>query len=96
MICRFVLGGGIALGVLVGINFFWKISAHMTGLGGLAGGITGLVLELQVNLQDYFVIAVLIAGIVGTARMYLKSHSFLQIAAGWLLGFSSMLLTLCL
>ena len=96
IITHFVLGATIALALLVGVNFFWKISAHMTGLGGLAGGITSMVVLLQVNLQGYFLLAILISGFVGSARMLLRAHSFLQIAAGWILGFVSMFLTLTL
>lgn len=96
IITHFVLGAAVALAVLVVINFFWKISAHMTALGGLAGGITSLVVLLQVNLQGYFLLAVLISGLVGSARMLLKAHSLLQIAAGWLLGFGAMFFTLML
>lgn len=96
LITHFVLGASIALAVLVGINFFWKISAHMTALGGLAGGITSLVFLLQVNLHTYFLITVLVSGLVGSSRMLLKAHSFLQIAAGWLMGFAVMFFTLTL
>ena len=37
-----LLGACVALIIALVINFFWKISAHMLGIGGLLGGIMGI------------------------------------------------------
>ena len=37
-----VFGTAVAMLIAMCINFFWKISAHMIGIGGLLGGIMGI------------------------------------------------------
>lgn len=70
------------------ITFFWKMSAHMTGLGGL--------LAVVIVMSDTFptfqslyplIIGILLAGIVGTSRLYLNAHSPREVYAGLVYGF---------
>ena len=35
----------------------------------------------------YFIISILVSGVVGSARLYLKSHSASQVYAGFAVGF---------
>lgn len=78
----------LALVVSMCINFFWKISAHMLGIGGLLGGVMGI---SQVQMRDpqwVFIAGILAAGMLGVARIYLRKHTPLQVYAGFLLGFA--------
>lgn len=78
----------LALVVSMCINFFWKISAHMLGIGGLLGGVMGI---SQVQMRDpqwLFIAGILAAGMLGVARIYLRKHTPLQVYAGFLLGFA--------
>lgn len=83
-----VMLGMAILVLLVGfINLFWKISAH-------SAGVSALVMMLFVmNIFDFnrpmfllLLAAIVFAGFVMAARLYLKEHDFLQIIAGSLLG----------
>ncbi|MGC3977117.1 MAG: hypothetical protein QM751_02095 [Paludibacteraceae bacterium] len=69
------------------INLKWKISAHLTGVGGLTGGIFGVCFQMALNPVWLFVAAIIISGTVGISRVYLKAHTLGQVIAGFLLGF---------
>jgi hypothetical protein len=74
--------------VLTGVSFFWKMSAHMTGVGGLLG----VVLSLGSKFQNFEVLypllgALLLCGIVASSRLMLQAHRPLEIYIGWATGF---------
>lgn len=78
----------ICLILLTSISFFWKISAHMLGVGGLLGIILAYSLILSgFNLLYPVLGAIILTGAVGTARLYLNAHTPSQVWAGFLLGF---------
>jgi membrane-associated phospholipid phosphatase len=78
----------ICLILLTSISFFWKISAHMLGVGGLLGIILAYSLILSgFNLLYPVLGAIILTGAVGTARLYLNAHTPAQVWAGFLLGF---------
>lgn len=82
-----LIGAGIALFLALFINFFWKISAHTLGIGGLLGGIMGVSRIHLINPYFGFILIFLIAGLVGTSRIFLKRHTPMQVYAGFCLGF---------
>ena len=82
-----LLGACIALILALLINFFWKISAHAIGIGGLLGGIMGVARIHLINPYWAFIIVIIIAGLVGTSRIFLKRHTPMQVYAGFCLGF---------
>lgn len=88
-----LLGAAISVGVAFFINALsMKISMHTLGMGCLIG-----VSLLLAVLSDYDVLPILfivifIAGLVGTARLYLKAHKTQEIYAGYLIGLCSMML----
>jgi hypothetical protein len=77
---------------LLVISLKWKISAHMAAIGGLAGGFFGLSFRFQENPMKILIALILIAGILGTARLMMGKHTRAQIYAGFLLGLVMMLL----
>ncbi len=84
-----VFGTAVAMLIAMCINFFWKISAHMIGIGGLLGGIMGISRVYLLNPYWAFIIVLLIAGLLGGARIQLKKHTPAQVYAGFGLGFIS-------
>lgn len=76
----------VQFGLLV-ISLKWKISAHSAAIGGLVGGFFGLSFRLQENPILILIALILVAGMVGTARLILGKHTSLQVYAGFLLGF---------
>ena len=67
------------------INRYWKISAHSMGAAGALAA-AFYVFGLPVLLFTVFVL------ILGWARIYLKMHSIMQVAAGIILAFVSVYL----
>lgn len=82
-----LLGACAALILALLVNFAWKISAHTIGVGGLLGGIMGVARIHLINPYWAFIIVILIAGLVGTSRIFLKKHTPMQVYAGFCLGF---------
>lgn len=81
-----MLGASSAILISMFINFKWKISAHMVGIGGLIGVLIGLSLRLQMNFTFLIVLFILLAGILGTSRLILKAHVPAQIFVGFFVG----------
>ena len=88
-----LLGAFILSLAVMAVSYFWKISAHTAGLGGLAGCLWALGLRVQIDFTILFTVIILLAGIAGWARLKLKAHSQAQIycgfAAGLLISFIS-------
>ncbi|MCD7930425.1 MAG: hypothetical protein LUH15_03160 [Tannerellaceae bacterium] len=81
------LGTGIALLIAFCIDFFWKISAHALGIGGLMGAVMGMCRVYMLNLWPAFILFMIAAGLVCTSRVILQKHSPMQVYSGFLLGF---------
>lgn len=69
------------------LNLFWQVSLHMTAVGGAVGIISILVYGGYVKLVWVLCAAILLAGLLGSARLYLGKHDLLQVAAGFFGGF---------
>ena len=69
------------------INFWWKISMHEIGWGAFTATLFILTTISSKIFLPYFITSIILSGIVGSARLYLKSHSDSQIYAGFAVGF---------
>ena len=70
------------------ITVWWKISAHMFGVGGLMGGAMSVSYFVERSNPYYLFMGLFIlAGLIGTSRLILKRHTLAQVIAGFLLGF---------
>ncbi|MCB0557537.1 MAG: hypothetical protein H6573_13120 [Lewinellaceae bacterium] len=104
----FLLGATIGLFFAFFINIFSKISAHAVGLGGLLGMVVITMLlfsydtftimsargTLEISMSTVLLITILIAGLVGTARLALQAHEPMDLYGGYLVGFASQFLAL--
>lgn len=100
----FLLGVVIALAVAFVINVVDKISLHTVGMGGLVGmlmitmglfGANGIAVGgFTVGLGLLLLAGVLVAGLVGSARMALQAHDNIQIYTGYIVGFAAQFLAL--
>ncbi|MCX6310500.1 MAG: hypothetical protein NT084_02575 [Bacteroidetes bacterium] len=84
----FLLGSIVGILFSLLVNLRWKISLHMIGIGGLCGGISVAMLLQNVGAPIILSVCFLIAGLLGTARLYLHAHSPAQILAGFTAGFA--------
>lgn len=82
-----LIAANVALVIATCINFFWKISAHMLGIGGLLGGIMGISRVQMTDPYWLFIIVLVAAGMLGVSRIYLRRHTPMQVYAGFALGF---------
>ena len=87
--CGIIEASLMAIIICSVVNIWWKISTHMAGIGGIVA------LLYQIHVQglsafDYFwllSITMLIAGILGSARMIMRRHDLLQVVAGFINGY---------
>lgn len=93
MVSMIVIGAGISIFIALTVSFFWKISAHMTGIGGLVGSVVVIALHLHQNYAIILSTAVFFSGLLGFARLELKAHTLRQVYAGFLLGFFAVFFT---
>lgn len=85
----FLLGSCIGIVATMLISFFWKISTHMVGIGGIAGLLIGLSLRMGLNFYEMLIVIFLISGAIGFARLKLNTHTSSQIYFGFILGITS-------
>lgn len=81
------IGATIAIGLVALINLWWKVSAHLAGIGGLLGGLLCYYLGIGVFpswalIAPWLVLSLLLM----YARVHLNAHTPAQVCVGWLLG----------
>jgi hypothetical protein len=87
MISVMVLAASFTIFIAYFLSFRYKVSIHMIGIGGLTGVLFGLSKILNADLLGYLLIAIVISGILGSARLSLSAHKPGQIYWGFLIGF---------
>ncbi len=90
------IGASISILIITIINLKWKISAHMSGIGGLAGGIFGICYRMAINPVWLFVIILSLSALVALSRIELKAHTPGQTLAGFSVGFASVFFSVIL
>lgn len=70
------------------INIFWKISAHMAGMGGLIG-IYCFFIGHNNLVNSSLLVLILLSVLIGYCRYVLKCHSLMQLCAGFILGLAN-------
>ncbi|PWV53774.1 phosphatase PAP2 family protein [Chitinophaga sp. S165] len=85
---------GIFLAIVIGMvaNTYVKISMHTIGWGGVVGFLLMLMIGMNMNISLVLMVAFLITGVVGTARLLLGAHTPAEIYAGFILGIISQLI----
>ena len=83
----FLAGAMVSLFIALVINFRWKISLHMIGIGGVCGSILFCGFLWRIDMSLILALAFIIAGMIGTSRLKLNAHNPAQIGIGFLAGF---------
>ena len=81
------IGSAISIFIILFINLKWKISAHVSGMGGLSGAIFGVCYRLAINPVWLFVIVLTVSALVALSRIELEAHTPSQTLAGFVIGF---------
>lgn len=92
----FAVGGTLSIATIAIVNMWWKISAHATGVGGVVALLYQIHVQGLSSFELYWVLcaAILLAGVVGTSRLILKSHTVWQVLMGFACGYASV--TMCM
>lgn len=90
-ICMFFTGG--ALGGLINlcVNFKWKISAHGAGIAGIVALLIHITRHghSQPEAFVWLLVWIILAGLLGSARIWLGRHTLAQVLCGFAVGFCS-------
>jgi len=78
--------------ILLFVNLRYKISAHMAGIGGVTGLLTGIAFRLNLDLTLTIIISIACAGLVGYARIKQNAHKPSEVYLGFLAGVSVFIL----
>lgn len=81
-----IRGAVVSLVLAMIINFKWKISIHMVGIGGATGMMFALTQLIFANFSVSIMATIFCAGILGSVRIYAGKHSLSQVYVGFLLG----------
>jgi len=74
------------------INIISKISLHTIAAGSLVGLVIRMIHYSTYDLRLLLLVAIVLAGLVGTARLVLKSHTQGEVMSGYLVGFTGQFL----
>ena len=86
------VGSTLSLVVITLINIRWKISAHLSGIGGLTGAIFAYAYIMCINPIGLMILMILLSGLTAFSRMELKAHTPGQTLAGFTVGFGMVFL----
>lgn len=96
LIKTYFLGASVTVLLTLLVNFWWKISIHSVGMGGLLAAVLVLSFRMQTDLTVFILPLLLAAGLTGFARLQLQAHKPSQVYSGYLLGMAGMVLVLYL
>ena len=68
------------------ITLCWKMSMHMTAIGGFCGLLLVFALKYGVNVRTELMCLLLLSGLLGSCRLYLGKHTPMQVYAGFFFG----------
>ena len=68
------------------VNLKWNLSEHMAGMGGIIGGLVSFSALFSYNPVVWLCLFILIAGILGSARIVLGHHTLGEVLSGVVVG----------
>ncbi len=75
------------------LNNWLKVSTHMAAIGGMTGGVAAFSFIFGFNAIWWLSTLIIIAGVLGTARMLLRLHTLSEICTGFIVGFFTTFIT---
>ena len=89
-----ILAELIMMVICIVVNLKWKLSEHMAGVGALVGGLVSFSALFGYNPVWWLCLFILIAGVLGTARIILQHHTLGEVLVGFAVGLICSLLVL--
>lgn len=89
-----ILAALVMMVICVVVNLKWKLSEHMAGAGAVVGGLVAFSALFGYNPVWWLCLFILVAGILGTARITLQHHTLGEVMGGFSVGLICSLLVL--
>ena len=89
-----ILAALIMMVICIVVNLKWKLSEHMAGVGAIVGGLVSFSALFGYNPVWWLCLFILIAGVLGTARIILQHHTLGEVLIGFAVGLICSLLVL--
>ena len=89
-----ILAALIMMVICIVVNLKWKLSEHMAGVGAIVGGLVAFSALFGYNPVWWLCLFILIAGVLGTARIILQHHTLGEVLVGFAVGLICSLLVL--
>ena len=89
-----ILAALIMMVICIIVNLKWKLSEHMAGVGAIVGGLVSFSALFGYNPIWWLCLFILIAGVLGTARIILQHHTLGEVLVGFAVGLICSLLVL--
>lgn len=89
-----ILASLIMMVICIVVNLRWKLSEHMAGSGAIIGGVVAFSALFGYNPLNWLCLFILIAGVLGTARIILQHHTLGEVIGGFVVGLVCSLLVL--
>ena len=89
-----ILAALIMMVICLVVNLKWKLSEHMAGVGAIVGGLVSFSALFGYNPVWWLCLFILIAGVLGTARIILQHHTLGEVLVGFAVGLICSLLVL--
>ena len=83
---KFMIGSIASIFLALLISYWWKISLHLIGVGGVTGVVVALSLRAGLGITPALMGMIVVAALTATARLYLNAHTPAQTLAGFALG----------
>ena len=89
-----ILAALIMMVIFIVVNLKWKLSEHMAGAGAVIGGLVAFSALFGYNPVWWLCLFILVAGVLGTARIILGHHTLGEVMGGFAVGFICSLMVL--
>ena len=89
-----ILSALVVMIICVIVNLKWKLSEHMAGAGAVIGGLVDFSALFSYNPVWWLCLFILVAGVLGTARIILRHHTLGEVMGGFAVGLICSLLVL--
>lgn len=89
-----ILAALVMMIICVIVNLKWKLSEHMAGAGAVVGGLVAFSALYGYNPVGWLCLFILVAGVLGTARIILQHHTLGEVMGGFTVGLICSLLVL--
>lgn len=88
----FLLSSALVIVIHLSMLYLFKPSAHLGGIGGFTGLLIKLSWTYEIGFLTMIAACFLLAGFLGSARLYLKAHTPAELIIGYAVGFVVVLL----